>query len=155
MTLLDKFSIIKKACLRPSKTIRKNLYRLIYSSRPFGFDISILNGLLIDSRENNQKDNITGSLLCRADIYLQMLEGPEEKVLKTFDKIKKDDRHLEITVLLLERDIKNRLFPNWAMKDDPVESWMWSQKEVADGAVQKSTRKKILSIFEKVAKSEH
>ena len=132
----------------------KNLYRLIYSSRPFGFDTSVLNGLLIDSRDNNKKNNITGSLLCRADIYLQMLEGPEENVLKTFDKIKIDDRHLEIDVLLRERDIKYRLFPDWAMKDDPVESWMWSQKEIADGAVQKSSKEKIFDIFKQIAASE-
>ena len=127
------------------------MYRLIYISRPFGFDTSILNGLLVDSRENNKKNNITGSLLCRADIYLQMLEGPEEKVIETFDKIKIDDRHIEVEVLLTEKLIKGRLFPNWAMKDDPVESWMWSRKEIADGAVQKSSREKIFNIFKKVA----
>ena len=130
------------------------MYRLVYSSKPFGFDTSVLNGLLIDSRENNQKNDITGSLICRADMYLQMLEGPEEKVLKTFDKIKKDDRHLEIEVLLTEKDIKDRLFPNWAMKDDPVESWMWSKKEIADGAVQESSKEKIFNIFKKIASSE-
>ena len=113
--------------------------------------MSVLNGLLIDSRENNQKHSITGSLLCRADIYLQMLEGPEDKVIKTFDKIKKDDRHLEVKVLLKERDVRNRLFPDWAMKDDPVESWMWSQQEVADGFVQKASRETILKIFKKIA----
>ena len=130
------------------------MYRLVYSSKPFGFDTSVLNGLLIDSRENNQKNDITGSLICRADIYLQMLEGPEEKVLKTFDKIKKDDRHLEIEVLLTEKDIKVRLFPNWAMKDDPVKSWMWSKKEIADGAVQESSKEKIFNIFKKIALNE-
>ena len=130
------------------------MYRLVYSSKPFGFDTAVLNGLLIDSRENNQKNDITGSLICRADIYLQMLEGPEEKVLKTFDKIKKDDRHLEIEVLLTEKDIKVRLFPNWAMKDDPVKSWMWSKKEIADGAVQESSKEKIFNIFKKIALNE-
>ena len=113
--------------------------------------MSTLNGLLVDSRENNQNADITGSLLCRADIYLQMLEGPKEKVVKTFEKIKKDDRHLEIEVLLTENNVTERLFPSWAMKDDPVESWMWSQKEVASGAVQKASKEEILSIFDKVA----
>ena len=127
------------------------MYRLIYSSRPFGFDTTTLSGLLIDSRENNQKHDITGSLLCRADIYLQLLEGPKEKILQTFDKIKRDDRHLEIKVLLTQKDVKDRLFPNWSMKDDPVESWMWSEKEVADGAVKASSRDEILAIFVKVA----
>jgi hypothetical protein len=128
------------------------LYRIIYSSRPFGFDNSILSGLLIDSRENNQKSNITGSLICRADIYLQMLEGPDEKVLEVFEKIKKDDRHLEVEILS-EGPTQKRLFPNWAMKDDPVESWMWSQEEVANGAVLKATEESILNIFETLAAS--
>ena len=137
--------------MKKIKNQEKNFYRLIYSSTPFGFDSSILNGLLIDSRENNLKYNITGSLLCRADIYLQMLEGPEEKVLQIFDKIQKDDRHIDVEILLQQRDAKNRLFPDWAMRDDPVESWMWSQKEVADGGVKKSSKEKILSIFSKIA----
>lgn len=126
------------------------MYRIIYSSRPFGFDASILSGLLIDSRENNEKNNITGSLICRADIYLQMLEGPQEKVLAVFKKIKYDDRHLEVDVLS-EGPAKERLFPNWAMKDDPVESWMWSQEEVANGAVRDASEDEILNIFKTLA----
>ena len=126
------------------------MYRIIYSSRPFGFDSSILSGLLIDSRENNEKSNITGSLICRADIYLQMLEGPKKRVLEVFEKIKRDDRHLEIDVLL-EGPAKERLFPNWAMKDDPVVSWMWSQEEVAKGAIRNAPEKEILDIFKTLA----
>ena len=134
--------------------MRFNLYKLIYSSRPFGFDESILSGLLIDSRENNQKNSITGSLLCRADIYLQILEGPKKKVKKAFEKIKRDDRHLEVTVLF-KGNTDGRLFANWAMKDDPVESWMWSQQEVADGAVKRCSEENILSIFKKIAAKSH
>ena len=126
------------------------MYRLVYSSRPFGFDESILSGLLIDSKENNQKGSITGSLLCRADIYLQLLEGPKENILKTFEKIQNDDRHLDI-MILLEEETHDRLFPDWAMKDDPVESWMWSKAEVADGAVKKCSKAEILDIFKIVA----
>ena len=126
------------------------MYRIIYVSRPFGFDASILSGLLIDSRENNEKNNITGSLICRADIYLQMLEGPKESILEVFEKIKKDDRHLEVEVLSAG-PTEERLFPNWAMKDDPVESWMWSQEEVANGAIRETTTEEILNIFKILA----
>tara|TARA_A100001011_G_scaffold316642_1_gene335740 strand:- start:451 stop:705 length:255 start_codon:yes stop_codon:yes gene_type:complete len=83
-----------------------------------------------------------------------MLEGPEDLVLETFDKIQRDDRHINIEVLLQERNIASRLFPDWAMRDDPVESWMWSQEEVANDAVKKSSKEKILSIFEKIASTE-
>ena len=126
------------------------MYRIIYVSRPFGFDASVLSGLLIDSRENNVKNDITGSLICRADIYLQMLEGPKSKVLEVFEKIKQDDRHLEVDVLS-KGPTKERLFPNWAMKDDPVDSWMWSQDEVANGAVRDAQEEEILNIFKTLA----
>ena len=126
------------------------MYRMIYSSRPFGFDASILSGLLIDCRENNVKNNITGSLICRADIYLQMLEGPKKKVLELFKKIERDDRNIEVDILL-EGLTEERLFPNWAMKDDPVESWMWSQEEVANGAVRDAPEEEILNIFKTLA----
>ena len=79
-----------------------------------------------------------------------MLEGPKKKVSKVFEKIKQDDRHLEVKVLS-EGTIKERLFPNWAMKDDPVDSWMWSQEEVANGAVQNAPEEKILDIFKMLA----
>ena len=79
-----------------------------------------------------------------------MLEGSKEKVLKTFEKISVDDRHVEVEVLI-QRTARNRLFPNWAMKDDPVESWMWSQTEVAEGAVLRSSQNEIMSVFRKVA----
>ena len=63
------------------------LYHIVYISRPFGFDQALLNGLLIDSRANNKRDSITGALICRADLYLQLLEGPQNKVLETFSRI--------------------------------------------------------------------
>ena len=55
-----------------------DLYRVIYTSRPFGFDAGMLNGILVDARRMNTRDGITGALICRADIYVQLLEGSEE-----------------------------------------------------------------------------
>ena len=34
------------------------LYHIVYISRPFGFDQALLNGLLVDSRANNERDDI-------------------------------------------------------------------------------------------------
>ena len=110
------------------------LKHLIYSSRPFGFDQSILNGIMITSVNNNKRDQITGALICRSDLYLQYLEGPTESIDETFNKIKNDDRHVEIKVLK-EGVHAKRLFPKWAMRDDPVRSWMWSREEVDSGAL--------------------
>ena len=50
--------------------------QLIYSSQPFGFDEAMLAGILSGARYNNVRDGITGALICRQDIYLQLIEGP-------------------------------------------------------------------------------
>ena len=64
-----------------------------------------------------------------------------------------DDRHVEIN-LLLSRAVTERLFPKWAMRDDPARSWMWDQQEIADGAIAAATQQDILAIFERVASEE-
>ena len=106
-----------------------NLKHIIYASTPFGFSRSDLDHILIKSRYNNDKNDITGALFCRDDLYLQYLEGPEKEIELTFSKITEDDRHTEIYLLKSGMSTR-RLFANWAMKDDPVQSWMWTREEI-------------------------
>ena len=124
---------------------------LIYSSRPFGFDQNTLNGILVTSIDNNKKGHITGALICRSDLYLQYLEGPTETIDETFDKIKRDDRHVEVKILK-EGMNSERLFPRWAMRDDPVRSWMWSREEVDKGALDTIDADEAYSIFARHSK---
>lgn len=115
-----------------------DLMRIIYMSQPFGYDTATLSGILLDARRCNLRDGITGALVCRQDIYLQLLEGPENAVEATYERIKRDDRHLEITMHVKER-VRDRLFGQWAMHHDPARSWIWSQSEIADGAIDRAT----------------
>jgi hypothetical protein len=69
-----------------------DLIRVIYSSRPFGFDQAVLNGILVHARRSNALNGITGALICRADLYLQLLEGPPDAVGSCYGRIVKDDR---------------------------------------------------------------
>ena len=123
-----------------------SLFRAIYSSRPFGFDDGILSGVLMDARRANLRDGITGALICRGDIYLQWLEGPEDKVRNTLARIERDDRHLEVTLHVAEA-MSDRMFGEWAMLHDPAASWIWSQDEVAGGAVERATPEEITAFF--------
>lgn len=123
-----------------------SLYRAIYSSRPFGFDAGILNGVLSDARRANLRDGITGALICRADIYLQWLEGPEDKVEAALARIRRDDRHLEVTLHVGEQ-VEERMFGDWAMLHDPAATWIWTQTEVADGAVDRATPEEVTGFF--------
>ena len=129
------------------------LTQIVYSSKPFGFDASVLDDILTMSRVRNSKADITGTLICRADMYLQLIEGPDAAIQATYQRITMDDRLVEIN-LLLSRAVTERLFPKWAMRDDPARSWMWDQQEIADGAIAAATQQEILAIFERVASEE-
>ena len=129
------------------------LTQIVYSSKPFGFDASVLDDILTISRVRNSKADITGTLICRADMYLQLIEGPDAAIQATYQRIIMDDRHVEVN-LLLSRVVTERLFPKWAMRDDPARSWMWTQQETADGAIAAATPQDILAIFERLANEE-
>ena len=122
------------------------VFRAIYTSQPFGFDEGILGGILLDARRANLRDGVTGALICRADIYLQWLEGPEDLVRATLARIKRDDRHLEVTLHVAEL-VPERMFGQWAMLHDPAATWIWTQKEVAEGAAERATPEEITGFF--------
>ncbi len=128
-----------------------SLTQIIYASKPFGFDTSVLDDILTVSRARNSRDDITGTLICRADMYLQLIEGPDAAIQATYARICTDDRHLEIN-LLMSHSVTERLFPQWAMRDDPARSWMWTQAEVSAGAIKAATPTQICAIFERLAR---
>lgn len=124
--------------------------QLIYSSQPFGYDAAMLGGILVAARRNNHRDGLTGALICRHDIYLQLLEGPVAAVTAAFARIARDDRHLDV-VELVNADVDCRMFPTWDMLDDPARSWLWSPAEIAAGAVSAAGPDAITRVFARVA----
>lgn len=129
------------------KVIRHMSYlQIVYASRPFGFDAAVLLSILFKARARNAEADVTGCLICRDDLYLQLLEGPADSVTRIYDSILQDDRHVEVTQLV-RHSVPERMFGKWAMRDDPVQSWMWSREEVAAGAVARCTPEEVLAIF--------
>ena len=126
------------------------MIQLVYASMPFGFDDAMLGGILLDARRCNERDDITGALIVRADLYIQLLEGPEKLVEECYARIRRDDRHVDPRTLL-RRTIKTRMFPGWAMKDDPALSWIWTRNEVREGAVEKATEDEVLGFFQRIS----
>lgn len=127
-----------------------SLKQIVYSSRPFGFTAGVLDDILTISRTRNARDNLTGTLICRGDMYLQLIEGPGDALDAAYARIAEDDRHCEVK-LQLSRTITTRMFPGWAMRDDPPRSWMWTQDEVAAGALAAASAADMLRIFERLA----
>jgi hypothetical protein len=131
-------------------TVINDLVQLVYVSQPFGYDAAMLSGILLDARRCNERDGITGALVCRSDVYLQYLEGPVDKVNDAYDRIKRDDRHVAPRQLV-NRPVSRRIFGDWAMLHDPARSWIWSQAELSDGALDRATEAEILGLFENLA----
>jgi hypothetical protein len=100
------------------------MYYLIYSSLTKK-DLSRdeLFQILEKSRSRNNLMGLSGFLLCINEdyfseiingIFLQVLEGEKEDVLKLSDIIKKDKRHHDL-VLVTEGVSLKRMFDNWKM----------------------------------------
>ena len=124
--------------------------QMIYISQPFGFDSSVLAGILMQARRNNRRNDITGALICRRDMYVQLVEGPSEAIDTLFDKISHDDRHSNVRVLLSET-VPERMFPEWAMLDDGSPSMTWSREEIEGGAIEEASPSRLREMFRKVA----
>lgn len=135
---------------RDAKGMMMTVTQLIYRSQPFGFDEAMLNGILLQARRNNMRDGLTGALIVRGDLYLQLLEGPEPAVNATFARIKRDVRHLAVQHISTG-PVAQRLFPHWTMRDDPAPSWSWSARDVEQGALDRAAPGEVLAVFERLA----
>lgn len=120
--------------------------QLIYMSQPFGYDSATLSSILATARRNNPQHAITGALICRQDIYLQLLEGPAQAIDSLYQSILTDNRHMDVT-LLSRAEVEARMFPDWAMLHDPAHSWHWSTEEVSKGAIVNASSDVLQGIF--------
>ena len=98
------------------------------------------------ARHRNARNDVTGALICRSDIYLQLLEGPTQNVEDIYNRICQDDRHMDIK-LLVRAKTADRLFPSWAMWHDPESTWIGSREDVHQGMLEKASVREIREIF--------
>ncbi len=124
--------------------------QLIYRSRPFGFDNAMLAAILMQARRNNRENDITGALICRQDMYIQLIEGPQPAIDALYARIEKDDRHTEVQ-LEVSATVETRIFPEWEMLDDTMPSMTFSQSEVESGAVEVASPDALRDVFRRIA----
>jgi len=73
-----------------------------------------LTTILVKSRENNLKKNITGMLLYAKGVFMQVLEGAEDVVNEIYEKIILDERHKNMIKLAIGTE-DERIFSEWSM----------------------------------------
>lgn len=94
------------------------LHSLVYmSSATEPFDDAALEEVLAHARARNTADGLTGLLVHRSGRFMQLLEGPYDAVLATYQRILADDRH-DAVRLLAEESVHTRRFPDWSMAYD-------------------------------------
>jgi hypothetical protein len=130
-----------------------SLLRIVYSSQPFGYEEAMLAGILMDARRCNTRDGVTGALICRREVFLQILEGPERAVRDTFARIGRDDRHVDVALHLSE-PASERMFGDWAMLHDPAGSWLLPPVGAMGEGVHRFTPEQAMGIFRALAANE-
>ena len=92
------------------------MIRLLYFSQAVATVTSAdLEEILVTARIKNKEKNITGALLTGGEVFLQILEGPEQSVLSLYLEILQDTRHTDVEIMRVT-PIMNRLFEDWSME---------------------------------------
>ena len=93
-----------------------DLIEISYVSKAsYDMDAITLLPILKDSLRWNYDHQITGVLYYENGYFGQIIEGPENPIQETFEKISKDPKH-SVKRILEKRKIETRLFPNWSMQ---------------------------------------
>jgi hypothetical protein len=91
------------------------LVRLLYASRAAApVNASVVDSILEQSARNNPPRGITGILCYGDDMFIQVLEGGRDEVCDLYNTIVRDERHLEVRILIYE-EIPERRFGGWTM----------------------------------------
>jgi hypothetical protein len=95
---------------------RPSLSAIVYRSRAIvPFSDTDLFYLLAHARENNAKLGLSGIIVYDRGQFFQWLEGHDEPLGRMWNKIRDDDRHSEVQVLI-DQQIPTRLFAGWSMQ---------------------------------------
>ena len=73
-----------------------------------------LSDILIASKRNNTRDDISGLLMYHDGLFFQVLEGEKALVKNCYQRILRDQRHSAIS-LMWEGEAETRAFASWAM----------------------------------------
>lgn len=67
------------------------------------------------SARNNPDREVTGFLVAKGNDFLQLVEGPTDRLEELLTVLKRDRRHRDIHILLRD-PIHTRNFPSWKMQ---------------------------------------
>ena len=91
------------------------MYSILYKSigNP-DFDSARIFKMLLKAKKYNREKKISGCIIFFNGTFLQLLEGDEEEVKALFDRIKSDERHHDVEIIIQKTGI-GRLWEDWSM----------------------------------------
>ena len=100
------------------------MIRLLYISQAAsGITDEQVQDILRTAQRNNSAKRITGVLMYGGGLFMQVLEGPEQAVLRQYVKILDDPRHSDSRLIHIT-PTDEQIFKQWAMgvlKSDPLD----------------------------------
>ena len=91
------------------------MIRLVYISQAIvGITDEQVQSILRSSQKNNSANGITGVLVYGGGLFMQVLEGSEQAVLRLYVKILDDRRHTECRLIHIS-PAEEQIFKNWSM----------------------------------------
>jgi hypothetical protein len=93
------------------------IYHIVYCSRAAaGIDDAAVEGIVKVARRNNPRHAITGLLVFGGGMFFQWIEGPRANIRRLMGLIQADPRNESVVVLSETEEVRERLFPDWAME---------------------------------------
>jgi len=126
------------------------MLQIVYASTPTDFSAPSVLNILLTARQFNTMHGITGALIYRDDIFLQLIEGDSVTVRNVMKRIVVDERHSDVNILS-ERNVPSRTFTNWTMYDDRFDNDRWSRAAVRAKHFLQMPTSEILAMFTRIS----
>ena len=97
------------------KNSNESVFVLSYASVSAAvFSLDDFEEIAVASKRNNRQMDVTGMLLHCGDEFVQVLEGAQQQVMALYERIARDPRHTQLTIIGTDR-AEARRFPDWSM----------------------------------------
>lgn len=104
------------------RRVERDLVRIAYiSTARAGLTGPDVEAIAAAARTNNERDGLTGLLICQNARFYGILEGPRRRVFACMERIVIDPRHGGVEIIL-ETAIESRRFASWVLSSLPGEA---------------------------------
>jgi hypothetical protein len=94
--------------------MERSLFYVSRSLLPVGREDEQTDAIVATARAHNAQVGITGGLIRSAGYFAQLLEGSADAIDELMERIDRDPRHTDVTVLRVTA-IDQRRLPDWSM----------------------------------------